>query len=405
MMFRYVFPAPQSQLLHVNSEGQIKGDLKQTFQETFIYLIAKLNLTWISTRTDSQIAGDIQIEGTKMVGQGEADATFCALDLIGSLPINVSFGSMSHEGWCKIATFPEMRSSVVTEGPELAVKRMRIDLLALVLFQLLMMIHLGRATRSHHNILVSCWTVYAKIFRQNIPSPGLRQSFLIGFIVLLVSSLLIQTLFGSSLHTERSSITSFVRIDTLKDVEKDRFRKFWFDSSPCQGVIDDKQEFQALSATQYPHWGNPDAVKRAILLSDLEINLLVTAACAFEPENVREKPIYLSPVTTKILGGHVLSSKIPKKGRDRINGYIERSYEMGMDLKSGFGSQDFVKKAYKRAFRLDPAEECMSNTIRDKYHSEFSIPGPLDTQFFEYCSILYFVVVIFAFILHFRSLC
>lgn len=72
--------------------------MKQTFQETFIYLIAKLNLTSVATKTGSQIAGDIQIGGAKMVGQGEADATLCVLDLISGLPINVSFWSMSHEG-------------------------------------------------------------------------------------------------------------------------------------------------------------------------------------------------------------------------------------------------------------------------------------------------------------------
>lgn len=83
--------------------------------------------------------------------------------------------------------------------------------------------------------------------------------------------------------------------------------------------------------------------------------------------NVLEKPICLSPVTTKILGGHVLSSKIPKKERDQINGYIQRSFEMGMDLKNGYGSQDAVKKAYKRAIRLNPGEECLSNAIGAKF--------------------------------------
>lgn len=75
-------------------------------------------------------------------------------------------------------------------------------------------------------------------------------------------------------------ISSSVRIDTFRDAEKDNFRKL-FDSSPGQGVIDDKQQIRTLSASQYPHWGNSDALKRAILVSNLDLNLMFTTACPF----------------------------------------------------------------------------------------------------------------------------
>lgn len=326
-MFRFVFPFTENDFVRINQRGGLEGQLKPIINEAFIFLISKLNLTWISAIAESQETDDIEIEGVKMIGQDRADGAYCVLELLNGLPVNVSSGPIVDDGWCKILTFPKLESSVLTDGPESALMQIRPEFLILSLLALLLMMHLANVLRDRSRMMISFWVLYANLFRQNIPS-ALKKTFSVGYIVLLLSSFLIQVLFGTFLHTERTSISSFVRTDKLDDIRKHDLKTSILDISSCSKLMEN-QEYQKISVSANYLYGGENGLhmgigegKLAMLVCRSDLYLILSALCTLESNRALENPMYLSPMLTGLLGGYFLNNRKSKKQKDRINGYI-----------------------------------------------------------------------------------
>lgn len=74
-MTRLVLPVPQNELIRMNKLGELEGMVKQ-FEQAFILLIVKLNITWIPAK-NAQTTEEIEIEGVKMIEQDKVDLALC----------------------------------------------------------------------------------------------------------------------------------------------------------------------------------------------------------------------------------------------------------------------------------------------------------------------------------------
>lgn len=243
-MLRSVLLIPESDLLKINEEGQLEGQMKSIFEETVFYLILKFNVTWIPVSGHAETGGDVTIEAIKMIEQDKVDLVRVALHLLDGLPTNVSIGVVNHNGWCKIASSPSVTSLVLTGGPESALKNMSIGFLTLVLIGLLLMIYLAnRKFTDRRKKYSPMWTLYTTLVRNY---SAIKMFSIEVQFVSLAASFLIQILFSSLLHTERASISSFTRIDSFEDVRSHGSRKFVLDFSVCARMLQEKQEFEII---------------------------------------------------------------------------------------------------------------------------------------------------------------
>lgn len=243
--------------------------------------------------------------------------------------------------------------------------------------------------------------MYSSLVHQLIPSI-LKSSSAVGYIVLIVSAYLIQILFGSLLHTERTSVTSFIRIDTFDDVNKYNMTKYLLDISTCPKLIKKEENFQMVRIAEQSVVGASNyrwcwaSGKCAMLANNLDFSLLISMACTFFPKSMLENPHYLSPPLGRTLNGYFLGRKIPKDERNHIDSLILRSFEMGLEFKKGATSQNLGVKTIKTMTRMNKNEECYSKKIQ----TSISSPVPLNIRFFRNCYILHSVIIFFALNIH-----
>lgn len=78
--------------------------------------------------------------------------------------------------------------------------------------------------------------------------------------------------------------------------------------------------------------------KCSLLLSALDLNIIAGLVCSFDSNPESEKSIYLSPILEQGYGGIFFNKRIPVNQRNRIDAYVQRSFEMGLEDKKGITS-------------------------------------------------------------------
>lgn len=141
--------------------------------------------------------------------------------------------------------------------------------------------------------------------------------------------------------------------------------------------------------------------KCAILVNDYGYNLLLSLVCTLYPRRLIQSPAYISPTLGRLNSGYIFNKKMPKDQRTRISGYIQRSFEMGLEKKNGPLSKDFGTKTSRSLTQLDANEECMSKKIRNS----ISTPASLSNEFFRNCYRLYSCIVMIAVAIHLFAQC
>lgn len=392
---RFAYPFPPNEFIQVDGHGQLKGEAKPLFEEALIYFRLKYNLSWVIPKKDLIEGGDTLTDGLNLIEQDRVDGTFSVLHLFKELPQNCTVGPTMFDGWCRIVTFPGLASVELTDGPEVAFKQLRIEYVILMLIGLFMMIYSARMSIGTSNVLTSTWCVYVSLVRQSVP-PILRKSFFAGYIVLILATFFLTTLFGCFLHTERTSITSFVRIDSFEDIHEHNMTTLVLDISPCSLLMRKQYNYRVVQILDRTNVANTFKVcmarnNCATLLSSIDFSIMLSMRCTLFPKRAIEHPPYLSPIMIKTMGGVFLNKRMAKKERNRVGGYVQRSFEMGLEKKKGPTSDDLGKKFVKLAIQLDMSEECLSTTIG----SSFSTPVPLGIEFFKDFFALYFVILLF----------
>lgn len=401
-MTRLVLPFTENAFIRINKIGQLEGSFK-TFEDTFFFLVLKLNITWISVE-NARTTNEIGIKAIEMIEQDRADMILGDYLLVNGSFMNVSAGICYDDNWCKIASSPFITSSVLTDGPESALKLLRIEFLSLVLISLILMTYLAFRRLTTDKFL-PVWIVFSSMIRQHVHlcPKGLV---LAANIVLLITSLLIQILYGSFLHTERTSISSFVKIDSYKHVQSYDLKKLVFDISPCPRLLRDKLKFEIVSLadaflSKHNYGLCASSGKCTLLLSGPEYHIIKALTCSIDPKTITENPIYFSPPIARLVGGHLLNKRLPKKKRDLIDRYIQRSFEMGLQQGKCLTSERYGKQSAKSMTKLDLNEECFSKSFPK---TSFSVPAPLNISFFMNCFFLYISTVLFSSMLFASSL-
>lgn len=253
-------------------------------------------------------------------------------------------------------------NDVLQDGPESALKQMSSGFLLIVLIGLTFMIHFTQVAQGWKHFLNSAWVLYTHLLRQPIPA-------------------------------------------AVYDIRRQKMTTFVLDISACQSLAGGSNELQVIPVTDFLT-GNQDSSwcvasgKCAMVLNDLDRNLLQSFACSLNPEGFVDNPPYLSSSLSSALSGYVFNKRIPKKQLDRINGYIQTSFEMGLVKNKGFFSRDFSVKTARALTQLNADEECLSKKIQNS----LSTPVPLSNEFFKNCFLLYLVIILMAMIIHLISL-
>lgn len=401
--FRFALPLPPTQVHQVNDKGQLEGPVTAIIQEIFIYFVTKYNLTWVTPETDVKRTDEYQIAGVDLITQDKVDGSLCTTSILDGLPRNVTTGPIVCDAWCKIATSPTVSSTVISGGPEIALKQLNPNFLVLIFLSLFFMLHMGRVVMKHNKVSFAVWMIYVCLVRQNMSSI-FRKSFVTGYLVLVLSLLFIQILFGSLLHTERTTIDSFERIDSFEEVEKHNLTTLVLDVSSCPKLVGEDREYEIIPVVE--QYLSDNDLSRClgsgcpILINTLDHNILTTALCSVYPDRTLKHFFYLSPPLGTTLGGFFLSDRIPKPEQDRINSYIQRSFEMGLEIKKGPTSKGLAMKSVKTVTQLTLNEECFSK----EFQTRFSNPVPLSYEFYRYCFMLYLLTIFVALAIHFSSL-
>lgn len=383
---RLALNVPENRLLHISKEGRLEGLTEPSVREAIIYFFTKVNTTWIHPDSDLKTSSQIAIANLKKIAGGEADGAYNILTLNNGLSENVTIGKMVYETQCKLASSPMINSVVFQDGPESALKQMNLNFFLLTFTGLAIMIYFTQVAQSFGYFLNSVWILYTSLLRRPV------QAAISGFYlsVLILSTLLIQTLYNSFLHTDRTSMTDFIHIDSLSDIHRHKMTLFVFDISACQDLAgaDDKLQViplvKSFAGGQDFSWCIASG-KCALVLNDLDQNLLLSFGCSLDHDKVIRNPPYFSSPLKRGLSGYAFNKKFPKKQLDRIDGYIQRSFEMGLVKKNGFFSKDFSAKTARTLTQSNANEECLSKRIQNS----ISTPAPLSNQFFKNCYLLY----------------
>lgn len=376
--------------------------MRLVVREALIHFLVKFNVSWVLPGENPQTADDIVLNGVEMIAADEADGISGALLLLDHLPDNVTMGPIVNNRWCRLASSPMMRSSVLTNGPESALRQIGIELLLISFMILFLMFYLNELMKNRTNFMISAWLVYANSVRQNVrQNISLKESFIVGYMVLILSALLFQILFGCMLHTERTSISSFTRIDSFRDVQAHNLTKFIPDISACSRMVGQDLEYRVVNLAHQFVAGEDlswcvATGKCVILLNNLDYYAVTSFTCSIYPKIALKNPPYLSPILVESLGGYLINKRILKEQRDQIDGYIQHSYEMGLEKKNGFLSKAYARKAIEAFTQLAVNEECFSKTIQ----MSLSSPVPLSFQFLKNCFILYSMIVFLSILFH-----
>lgn len=399
MQFRLIAAFLPSRLLRVDGTGKLEGILAPLVYEASPYLFSKLNMTTIPPDEDVLTTVGIFNAGVQKLAQDKADIALNLLQLDYGLPDNVTVGHMIHEAQCKLASSPAINSAVLQDGPEMALKQFSWELLFLILIELLLLVYFDQIVLNCGNIFHSIWTLFAGLLRQFSSSKMKRPSKL----VLILSILLIQILYGSFLHTERTSISSFIPIDSFEDIDKHNVTTFVPDISACQKLTGHEDKLIVGSMARAFAKGDVNGQnlrpcygsgRCAALVNDHQRNIALSLACTLVPKRLIESPVYISPTLGRLYSAYAFNKRIPKDQRERIIGYAQRSFEMGLQEKDPL-SKDFGTKTAKALTQSNANEECMSKTIQ----KSISASASLSNEFFRNCFSLYFSIVLISVVL------
>lgn len=401
---RFVYPLSSNQLGWINDKGELQGDIKKVVEEAIIYITRNFNLTWIRASEHLRTNGEIAEEAMVSIGHNEADGAMNSLLLLNGLPENVTATPIVNNQWCKLVSSPKLMEAVVEEGPESAFMQIRLDFLFPILVGLLIVLHLAHLVVKKTNILVSVWLIYAYLLRQSISSM-LRKSFLLGYFVLIFSAMLIQILYGSFLHTERTSVTSFIHLDSVEDTYKYNAERLVLDISDCPKMVKEFKDYTVISvAENVQNLGDHDrciqSAKCAMIVNNFDFAALLAGSCSILYKVSHQYVPYLSPALKNTLVGFFLNKKLPKKLRNHLDSWISRSFEMGLETKKGGLSSGIAIQVIRRVFRMNVNQECFSKSLQ----TSMSTPAPLNHAFYGNCFIFYFVIGALAFFNHIFSL-
>lgn len=197
------------------------------------------------------------------------------------------------------------------------------------------MLQLAHSIAKRGNIFLSIWIIYAYMLRQSVPTL-LQKSFLLEYFVLILSMMLIQILYGSFLHTDRTSITSFIHIDTIEDTYKYDAERLALDISDCPSIFKDFKDYTVIEVAKnfnglQNHSRYFNSGKCALFVSTFEFSVLMTGSCSvWKKFHYRHKP-YLGPALGYTPIGFFINKKFGKDIRDHIDSWTYQSFEMGLE--------------------------------------------------------------------------
>lgn len=387
---RMVNPTPLNDFYQVSEEGKLDGPLGRIAAGSYDFFNKNFNGTYIVSKNLSIY---------EVISEGIADFTLYSMKIL--VGPNITYGPAFTYRSCLILTRPPIRFSSDSSGPETALFSTKLYLAIVILFLwslLLSVILIDYRKRRRFNII---WIFIQTISRQSNHHQS-HDSVRTILVFFLCSSFLLQIIYGSFLNTERTTMTSFDRIETTRDIiEKNMIPLRSPTSAGCFGVRDEnffqnsKQvplSMAQLSSKRYK--GTRECInpgKCALVLNSLEYNFFISFLCSLTSSLVLQHPIRISKPFDYEIIGVVMNKYVSKRKRDRLYHYASRSYEMGLFQVKAIGSMDTAIKLAPQP----PSRECLDNKIK----SRTSVPAALSIQFFGQVLVLYLVASMIAIIL------
>lgn len=399
---RYTHLIPESEFCKL-VDGQLIGYRAQLIRESFVAPkhLNTCNITFVGAGEGWMDNYERSMEGLKLTSSGQMDISLSILSFMDGIPENTSISPVFSNGWCKLLTSPALDSSTLTDGPESALFRIGFQIVGAVLLTLLIVIHLPNILWKDLTDQISAWKLYQFTMRQK-RLPVSRVTIWINlFIIVTVYG--VQVIFFSYLNTERASITSFEKINSIAAASRAKITIFTGDFSPCRKGLNYPADYHIISIRDGRGVYQDDfeycigSGKCSFLGSNIDANMAVPVICSVFRNEIMKHPLYFSPALVFSPISFVVSNNVPKHQRTVMYDSIHRSLGMGLIQQKGLESQHFGRQL-TQIFK--PDEECIANTITTGLTSAVS----LSISYFRFIIYIYFLTVSFTIILYFYSL-
>lgn len=388
-MLRYAIPFHQSPYMNVDDEGNLIGPWSNFLRGDSYGRSSQYNLSF--TIPKEQISNDMSIpkQAFAIVNRGDADITI-AFPCIGyGQHENITFGTFFSSYEWFLLTWPKIRSSVESNGPMVALLQMRLDILFAVFFSLTTI------------LLVSIWNWRSKIrenltwlffsifmWKMNVPS---FNKFAAGISILCIFSIYIW--YGSFLNTERTSITSYERVNKLEDLKEDSTLLIG-QTSFCDNGLRNNARTRVVDFSSFAEqfFRCLESAECVIYVSLLECKILRCDLCAVRPEYLLDHAVYLSPPLRSSHLMMIYNKNANKLHLRHYNQRVHRSFEMGISKKRGIGSDSALEAFFEQFTGIHLDQECMTQVILPS----FSGPVALSTEYFSSFIYLHLFMIIIA---------
>lgn len=396
---RIAYPFVQSEYAYIDKNGQLVGHVASAILDTFASVFDKFNITFVAAERGIAQNTEAIGEGIAMTSRGDTEGCVAVHHYLQNLPENITLGPMYRSGGCELITSPEVRSSVKSNGPESLLTKVRLDLSLIIVIFLVLMMHFSSLRNQLGEKMSILRYLFDIIVKQNCRSDFHKSiSFATGIILWCTFS--IQILFCTMMNTERTSISSFNRVDSFDDLangslvfvldisfcKTDSDKRFLFQIVDFQKAVSKNENFKYCLGTG----------KCTMIASNFDINIFKPFICFTGSETILNHPPYHSPSLGTAHVGFAFNKRlISRKLIHNVGEYTYRSFEMGIHKEMGIGSP----KSGRKITAHHPNEECMTKTL----DSEILPPMALSPKFFMKVFSLHLLFLITATVLWFSA--
>lgn len=399
------FPFPENNFGRLDERGKFVGEVAKTLEEALDLGITSsldFDLRFKRPKKDNLSEHEFIIEGLNMLSRGEVDTAFGSFGMLEGLPPNITCLPLLFNSWCKLGSSPSLKSQTLDNGPENAVLQMNLAIVIAMIISLLLVIYLPSLFLKS-NVKGFLWHFYQIFVKQKSLPDYPYKPFAVDTISIIMCVFIIQVLFASYMNTERTSMNSFIKIDTIDDVEKYNVTFISASFSACPKLVNPRipllslnPDFERLhehNLEQYLRHG-----KSAILASQLEFNLLRVLMCFDAPEEGSDSPLYWSPVLKQFGVTYFYNKNIYPEVMGKFNLRAHYLLNMGLAKQRGPFSEYFARKLAIR----QPDIKCMATNIITS--TSFASAAAVSNRYFRRVYGLFIIIAIIAIFLFVNSI-
>lgn len=349
---------PWADFLFGNSDGRL-------FEQNLTFTVPKEKITNNLEASKQSFA---------MVNRGDADTTIAFQCISYERFENITYGTFFASDEWFLMTWPRIRSSIESNGPGIALLRMRMEILLSVFFSLaiiLLALTWNRRSAIRENFI---WLLFS-IFMWKMSVPCFNR-FVAGTTIWCLFS--IYTLYGTNLNTERTSITSYDKVNKLDNLKQPLLVG---QTTICRNDLGTNVQVQVLDSSSYTKeiFQCLKSAECVFFVSLFEYKFMRSNLCSLRPEYLMDHAVYLSPPLTSSHQMMVHNKNTNKFHLKHYDERVYRSFEMGLSKKRGVGSDTMSEAFFEDFTGIRPDKGCMNEVTPPS----FSGTAALSNEYFS----------------------